>query len=382
MERAEPPDPASPPVLDDGASTAEMALPDAAAIDTLAAFRLAAARRIDPDAWAYYEATAGDPEDQTNRYADERAWARLTLLPRYLRGLGPIDASTTVGGLRLPTPLMVSPTAAHQLAHPDAELATAAGAGQAGALYVMSNSANRSAGQVGAAATGPWWMQIYLMADRERSGSFLDEAREAGARAIVLTVDYGGRIGWSKFRSSVQQRLTVESGTYPDLGWQRMTRSAEQALTPADITWVRDRSGLPVWAKGILHPADAVEAVEAGAAGIMVSNHGRRQLDGVIPAAQALPAVLDAVGGTVPVMVDGGIRSGTDVLRALALGACAVGIGRPALWGLALGGADGVRTVLELLTEELLTAMASVGVARVRDLGPHLLVGPRNENAF
>lgn len=380
MERVEPPRttiPAPPTgtLPADPSLPQAAALPDAAAIDTLAAFRLAAARRIDPDAWAYYEATAGDPEDLLNRYADERAWARMTLLPRYLRGLGEIEATTSVAELSLPTPLVVCPTAAHQLAHPDAELATAAGAGAAGALYVMSNSANRSAGQVGAAATGPWWMQIYLMADRERSGSFLDEAREAGARAIVLTVDYGGRIGWSKFRSSVQQRLTVESGTYPDLGWQRMTRAAEQALTPADITWVRDRSGLPVWAKGILHPADAVEAIEAGAAGIMVSNHGRRQLDGVIPAAQALPAVLDAVGGAVPVMVDGGIRSGTDVLRALSLGACAVGIGRPALWGLALGGADGVRTVLELLTEELLTAMASVGVARVSDIGPHLLTG-------
>lgn len=339
-------------------------------------FHQLAAQQIEPDAWAYFEATAGEPDDVHNATADERAWSRMELLPRYLRGLATIDPAVRVGDLDLPTPIVVSPTAAHSLAHPDAETATAAGAGAAGALYVLSNSATRSAEQVGTAATGPWWAQLYLMTDRARSGQYLDEVRAAGARAIVFTVDYGGRIGWSRFRSGVQQRLRVESGTYPDLGWTAMTRSADQSLTPEAITWVRDRGGLPVWVKGILHPADAVEAVEAGAAGIIVSNHGRRHLHGVIPTARALPAVLDAVGGRVPVMVDGGIRSGTDVLRALALGACAVGIGRPALWGLAVGGADGVRTVVDLLTQELVTALATVGVARVGDLGPHVLVGP------
>ena len=347
---------------------------DLTGLDSLHDFHVAASSVVHSDAWAYYEATAGDPGDADNVSADERAWSGMRLLPRYLRGLAGIDASVRLGDLTLPTPVVVSPTAAHSLAHVDAERGTAAGAGAVGALYVMSNSATSSAEQVGAAATGPWWAQIYLMTDRERSGRYLDEVRAAGASAIVLTVDYGGRIGWSKFRSGVQQRLQVESGTYPDLGWHRMTRSAEQALTAADITWVRDRSGLPVWAKGILHPADAVEAVDAGAAGLIVSNHGRRHLHGVISTARALPAVIAAVDGRVPVMVDGGVRTGTDVLRALALGACAVGIGRPALWGLAVGGADGVRAVVELLTEELLTAMASVGVAEVSALGPHLLV--------
>ncbi len=327
---------------------------------------------MDADGWGYYEAVAGDPDD-ADPSRDERAWAGLDLLPRYLRGISGTDTSIRIGDLELATPVVIAPTAAHQLAHPGAECATAAGAGAAGALYVYSSSANRSAAEVAATATGPWWAQLYLMTDRSRSQRYLDEVRAAGAGAIVFTVDYGGQIGWSRFRSTVQQRLRIESGSYPDLGWHVMTRSVEPAITPDDIAWVAKASGLPVWAKGILHPADAVEAVEAGAAGIIVSNHGRRQLDGVVPTAYALPAVVQAVDGRVPVMVDGGIRSGTDVLRALALGACAVGIGRPALWGLASGGADGVRAVLELLTDELATAMASVGVARTAQIGPHLL---------
>lgn len=338
----------------------------------VAEIRAAAQQVIDPNAWAYYEAVAGEqPAGRDSR--DSGAWSALDILPRYLRGITEIDTSVTMGDLTLPTPVTIAPTASHGLAHPDAECATARGAGAVGALYIYSTSATASAAAVGAAATGPWWAQLYLLADRARSRRYLDEVRQAGARAIVFTVDYGGSIGWSRFRSTVQQRLVTESGNYPDLGWHAMSMSVEQALTPDDIGWVADSGRLPVWVKGILHPADAALAVEAGASGIIVSNHGRRQLDGVVSTARALPAVIDAVAGRVPVMVDGGIRSGTDVLRALALGACAVGVGRPALWGLAAGGADGVAGMLTMLTEQLITAMASSGVAGTADIPADLL---------
>nr|WP_246232236.1 alpha-hydroxy acid oxidase [Nakamurella aerolata] len=312
---------------------------------------------------------------------ERAAWDRYLLRPRYLRGLPDIDTaitfrnSTGAGAgteITLPTPVFVAPTAAHGLVHPDGEVATHRGAGDA--LYIYSNSATRTPAEVGAAAAGPWWAQQYLLTDRGRSRQFLDEVREAGAGAIVLTCDFGGRIGWSRFRSVVQSRLVTDSGAYPDLGWHRMSRQVEQALAPDDIAWVADNSGLPVWAKGLLHPGDARNAVAAGAAGVMVSNHGRRQLDGVMAAVDALPAVLDTVGADVPVLVDGGVRSGADVVRALALGAAAVGIGRPALWGLAARGADGVRAVLDLLTDEFATALASSGAATAAQLTRDLLV--------
>lgn len=338
----------------------------------VAAIRAAAEQVLDPDALAYYQAVAGEqPAGGDSR--DTAAWSALDILPRYLRGITDIDTSVRIGELTLPTPVTIAPTASHGLAHPDAERATASGAGTVGALYIFSTSATASAAEVGAAAGGPWWAQLYLLTDRARSRQYLDEVRTAGAGAIVFTVDYGGQIGWSRFRSTVQQRLVTEAGNYPDLGWHRLSGSIEQSLTPDDIGWVAENSRLPVWVKGILHPADAVAAIDAGAAGIVVSNHGRRQLDGVVSTARALPAVIDAVGGRVPVMVDGGIRSGSDVLRALALGACAVGVGRPALWALAAGGAYGVAEMLTLLTAELVTAMASAGVASIADIGADLL---------
>lgn len=335
-----------------------------------------AQRSAEPDAWAYYQAVAGDPMAPAATDPEREAWDRYLLRPRYLRGLPDVDTAVSFrngdADITVPTPVFVAPTAAHGLVHPDGEVATHRGSGDA--LYLYSNSATRSPGEVGAAATGPWWAQQYLLTDRGRSRQYLDEVKAAGASAVVLTCDFGGRIGWSRFRSVVQSRLVTDAGAYPDLGWHRMSRQVEQALTPDDIGWVAGNSGLPVWAKGLLHPDDARDAVAAGAAGVIVSNHGRRQLDGVMAAVDALPGVLDAVGAEVPVLVDGGVRSGADVVRALALGAAAVGVGRPVLWGLAARGADGVRAVLDLLTDEFATALASSGAATAAQLSRDLLV--------
>jgi 4-hydroxymandelate oxidase len=333
--------------------------------------RTSARAAMDELAFAYYQATAG-PLEQADRDAD--AWQRIDLIPRVLRGTGAPDTSVQLderahrGGATLRTPVVVAASAGHGMAHPDGEIATGLGSGDAGALMVYSNSATVEVGAFGAAVSGPWWAQVYLQQDRGRSNEYLDRAVAAGAGAIVLTVDLGGPAGSASFRRSVQSRLTALPGNFPGLTWQEMSATYVAALTLDDVTAVAEHCGIPVHVKGILHPADAARAVGAGAAGIIVSNHGRRQVEGVLPTADALTAVLDAVAGRVPVMVDGGIRSGLDVLRALAHGAMTVGVGRPVLWGLAAAGRDGVAEVLTGLTAELVQAMAAAGAATPADL--------------
>lgn len=334
---------------------------------------------LDELAWAYYQSTA-DPTPADNAIPagaldpDELAWQRFDLVPRVLQGAGTPDTSVTLpdsvhrGGARLRTPVTVAATAGHGLAHPDGEIATGSAAADAGALMVYSNSATVEVGAFGAAVSGPWWAQLYLQRDRGRSRDYLDRAKAAGAGAVVLTVDLAGQAGNAPFRQTVQSRLTTQPGNFPGMTWQQMSAQYVSGLTLDDVGEIASYTGLPVHVKGVLHPTDAVRAIGAGAAGVIVSNHGRRQVSGVIPAADALAPVIDAVAGRAPVMVDGGIRSGVDVLRALALGAVAVGIGRPVLWGLASHGPDGVRSVLDGLTAELVQAMASMGATTLDDL--------------
>jgi len=332
----------------------------------------AAARRAMPDvAWNYYQATA-DPGD-SDADADAHAWAQFDVVPRVLRGAGLPDTAVTLpesahrGGATLGTPIMVSPTAAHGLAHPDAEPASGSGAAEVGALMVCSSSATTGVGTFGATMPGPWWAQVYLHRDRARSNDYLDRAVAAGAGAIVLTVDLAPPSD-APFRKTVQSQLTIRPGNFPDLTWPQLSALYELALRPSDVGEIASRTGLPVWVKGVLHPDDAVRALDAGAAGVIVSNHGRRQVAGVIPTADALGPVVRAVAGRAPVLVDGGIRSGVDVLRALALGATLVGVGRPALWALAAGGADGVSALLGELTAELAQAMAATGATTPADV--------------
>ncbi|WP_029135364.1 alpha-hydroxy acid oxidase [Nakamurella lactea] len=325
---------------------------------------------LDPAAWQYLAGTAGASETADR---DALAWHAFDLVPRFLRGLASVDTAARIGADELSTPVMVAATAAHRLAHPDAEIATAAGASAAGALMVYSSSATLEVGEFARSVTGPWWAQVYLMRDRERTRDYLRRVVAAGASALVLTVDYVGVTGTARFGSATSTPLPVRPGNYPGLSWPEMTAGIEPDLTIDDIDWVATQTGLPVWVKGVLHPADAALLAARGVAGIIVSNHGRRQLDGVLPTAHALGPVVSAVAGRVPVLVDGGIRSGADVARALALGAAGVGIGRPVLWALAAGGAAGVELLLRGLTTDLRQVMASLGAASVAGLTPDLL---------
>lgn len=322
--------------------------------------REAAQAALSPAAWAYYQAAVSSPE------LDAAAWAAASIVPRVLRGLTAVDTATTLGGAAVSTPVLIAATAAHRLADPDGERTTAGAAAAEGALMVYSSSAAVEVTDFGAAAEGPWWAQVYVMRDRAVTYDYVDRCVASGARALVVTADYPGTIASPAFRTA--SRLDAVPGNYPQWSWPEMTASIDPSLTPDVIGELAGRSGLPVHVKGVLNPQDAAIAVAAGAGGIVVSNHGRRQLDGVLPTALALRQVVEAVAGQATVTVDGGIRSGADVLRALALGAAGVGVGRPVLWGLAADGAAGVRRVLGGLTAELRQAMASVGAGSIADL--------------
>ncbi len=336
----------------------------------LVALRADAAARLAPFALAYQDGTAGHPDDADR---DAHAWRGLDLLPRVLRGLSSIDLSTSMLGLSLPTPVFVSPTAGHQLSHPQGEPETAAGTARSGMLYVYSSSASVDVVEFGRRMTGPWWAQVYLMQDRRYSDRYLERAVAAGARAIVFTVDYPGVIGDAAFRVVQGRSQAEQSPNLLPLTWPVERATIDPDMRLQDIGRIAAATGLPVVVKGIMHPLDAVAAVDAGAAAVFVSNHGRRQVAGVVPTSVALPGVVQAVAGRVPVLVDGGIRSGVDVLRALCLGATAVGVGRPVLWGLTVDGADGVDAVLTSLAAELRQAMAAVCAGTVTDLTPDLL---------
>ena len=231
-------------------------------------------------AWAYYQGVAGGPVER-----DAQAWASMFVVPRVLRGIDGLEVSTTIGGIEVATPVLVAPTAGHRMAHPDGELATAAAAAAEGALLVYSSSAAVPVTEFGAGATGPWWAQVYVMRDRGVTDDYVDRCVAAGARALVVTVDYPGAMASPAFRTSTSGRVDGTPGNYPQWSWPEMSAAIDPSLTPDIIGELARRSGLPVHVKGILHPDDAAAAVAAGAAGIVVSNHGRRQVDGVLPTA-------------------------------------------------------------------------------------------------
>jgi 4-hydroxymandelate oxidase len=341
----------------------------------LTEFRERARAVLPPEVWDYYEAGAGD---EVTLGEAEAAWRDFRLRPRVLRDVSRVDLTTRLLGTEAASPFVVAPMAFHALAHPDGECATVRGAGDAGCLTVVSTRASRTLEEVGAAATGPWWFQAYLMRDRGLTEALVQRAAAAGARAVVLTVDtpYVGRKG-----RVAGVRLAVPDEAYLVNLAQHLVpgavgrEAAEQdpSMTPDTIGRLAEVSGLPVVVKGVLRGDEATRCIEAGAAGVVVSTHGGRQLDRVVPSAHALPDVLGGVGGRVPVLVDGGIRGGTDALVALALGADAVLVGRPVLWALAAGGAGGVREALGALAEDLRHVLAVAGAARPADLDPSMV---------
>jgi 4-hydroxymandelate oxidase len=337
------------------------------------ALKAAARAALPAPSWEYYQGVAdGRPDAEP----DHEAWERIGIVPRVMQSLTGVDSTLELGGAALRTPVMVAATAAHGLAHPEGEVASSRGAAAAGALMVYSSSAAVEVGVFGAAGPGPWWAQVYLMRDRALSDDYVARCVAAGAQALVLTVDLSGGLAEAPFREDARARLSALPANFPGLGWARMTAGIDSDLRPEHISDLAEAAGLPVYVKGILHPDDATSAVDAGAAGIIVSNHGRRQVAGVIPTAVALAGVVKAVEKRVPVLVDGGIRSGGDVLRALALGATAVGVGRPVLWALATAGAAGVGSVLEGLTAELRQAMAATGAGSLTSINRSMVRVP------
>ena len=286
------------------------------------------------------------------------------------------DAATTLLGRRRPHPILVAPTAYHRLAHPDGEEATARGAAAADAIFCLSSLATAGPPEVAAAAPdGVRWFQLYVFRDRGVSHDLLDAAIDSGYEAVVITVDLpvlGIRERDIRSQYVIPDAL-ISRGAMRERGALSLLEIGElidPTLTWGDIEEFASRCDLPVLVKGVLTPEDARLAAEHGAAGVVVSNHGGRQLDTVPAGAEALPAVAEAVGDRLDVIVDGGVRRGTDVLKALALGARAVMVGRPVIWGLATGGDRGVRTVLELLLAEFDIALALAGVPRASAIGP------------
>ena len=325
---------------------------------------------VEPGPWDYYAGGAGDEVS----LADARAaWDRLRLRPRVLVDVTSRDLSTSAFGTPLSHPVIVAPVAAHDLAHPEAEPATARGAAAAGALLTLSTISSVPMEEVAAAAPdAPRWFQLYAPTDRDACQALVDRAVAAGFGAIAVTVDLplpGNR------ERDLRNGFVLHMGAHlPD---DQPTDERGIIVLPTfgwdDLAWLRSICPIPLVAKGILRADDALRAVGAGCDGIWVSNHGGRQLDTAIAGVDALPEIASAVGERALLVADGGVRRGIDVLKGLALGADLVAVGRPVLWGLAVGGAGGVQHVLEILRDELSLAMALAGCRSIAEITPDLV---------
>ncbi|HEX4723104.1 MAG TPA: alpha-hydroxy acid oxidase [Pseudonocardiaceae bacterium] len=331
-----------------------------------------AQQRLSPGVYEYFRGGAGQ---EISLAEATPAWDAVRFRPRILRDVDSVDTSVTVLGSTLRTPVMVAPMALQSECDEEAEAATARGVTKSGSLLCVSCRSSVSYPRI--AETGvPWWAQVYVLDDRGLTLELLDRAREAGAGAIVLTVDTP-LLGDRRIRTDEQLRATRDLGPhYGGIPSPSLDIGNAKDLTFTDIARVAEDARLPVLVKGVLRGDDARQAVDAGAAGVIVSTHGARQLDPVIASAAALPDVAEALGGTdAAIIVDGGIRRGTHVMAALAMGATAVFVGRPVLWALTVGGADMVNRLIDDLTAELVLAMTLAGAPTIADLSPDLLAG-------
>jgi 4-hydroxymandelate oxidase len=354
-----------------------------------------AAERLPAGVFGYF---ASGANDEVTLRENRSAYDRLPLRPRVLVDVGARDLSTSVLGRRIAMPVGIAPTAYQRLAHPDGEIATARAASGAGTLMCLSTLSNSALADVRAATGAPLWLQLYVYRDRGASRELIARAEAAGYDALVVTVDApvlgrrerdvrsgyflprdlplpnvpGGDVETSLAAAPAAPGAGAAGG--PSAIAAHFAGMMDPTLTWADLEWLRAATRLPILLKGIVRADDAARAAAAGVAGIVVSNHGARQLDTAIATIDALPEVVAAVDGRAEVLVDGGVRRGTDVLKALALGARAVLVGRPIVYGLAIGGEAGVRAVLETLWRELDLAMALCGCPTVDDVTPDLLL--------
>ena len=332
-----------------------------------------AAATLDAAALDYFATGSGEEISLADA---ERAWRDARVLPHVLRDVSSVSTDVTLAGTAMRSPIIVASAAYQTLAREGGEVETARGASDAGALMVVSTRATRRLEDIAAAAAGPWWFQVYVVRDRGLTGELVMRAKRAGATALLLTGDTPvlgrkprqGTPPVSDDMYLVNFREHLDDGADPGAALAQ-----DPSITLDAITWLRDLTGLPVLVKGVLRADDARACVEAGAAGVVVSNHGARQLDRAVSTAAALPGVAGAVAGDGAVLVDGGVRTGVDVLIALALGAQAVLVGRPVLWALACEGASGVAALLNALRDDFEHAMRLAGVRTVSEITRDLI---------
>lgn len=350
----------------------------------LAEFEEAARARLPREAYDYY---AGGANDEITLRRNREAYGEMALHYPVLRDVSARDASTEILGAKISFPVMVAPTAFHRMACAEGECAAARAAGRAGTLMVMSTLSTTTIEEAAAAASGPLWFQLYVYKDRGATADLIRRAEAAGCRALVLTVDaqvWGRREADVRNNFKLPDGLTVANlaehakqmfpAGMPGSGLAAyVAQMLDPSLSWKDLAWLRGRTKLPILLKGIVRADDAKSAVEHGADGVIVSNHGGRQLDTAPATIEALPRVVDAVAGRIPVLVDGGVRRGTDVVKALAFGAQAALVGRPILWGLAADGEEGAYRVLELLKAEFDLAMVLCGARTVGEIDKSLL---------
>jgi 4-hydroxymandelate oxidase len=357
----------------------QLVLRDCVDLDTL---EQNAQRVMRPESWVFCDTGADDEITAKDNVA---AWRKLKLRPRVLRDIVDVDTSVSLLGTRVSTPLVVAPTGRHHLFHANGERETARGAAAAGALYVMSTSGAtlvedvaKERGQGSDAA--PQWFQLYMQPDRNATGALLDRCVKAGFTALVLTVDQPVP-GWSPRAGRTPVIPSPDIRSVNMVG-QPIAKTAYDpdrkglAMFPTnftDLEWLVKRCAMPVVVKGVLRGDDARRCVDCGVKGIMVSNHGGRHLDTTVTTAEVLPEIVEAVGASAEVYVDGGIRRGTDIVKALALGARAVLLGRPPLWGVSVAGADGVRMVMDHMKDEMIRAMRLCGANSLAALTPDLV---------
>jgi 4-hydroxymandelate oxidase len=317
---------------------------------------------------AVYEYVAGGAGDEYSIRANEESYQRIFLRPRVLRSAGPVDLGQELFGRHLPAPVLLAPAAYQRLVHPQGEIGSVQGAIRHGVPFVLSSNATVSIEETMAIPGARCWFQLYVQGDRGFTRDSIARVEAAGCEAVCVTVDtpvLGLRPRQMRAGFGIPAEVPLPHAA-------RLRAASDpgrhSAVTWRDVDWLRSVVKSKLLLKGILHPADAELAIRAGADGIMVSNHGGRNLDTIIPTIEALPDITQQVADRVPLLIDGGIRRGTDALKALLRGANAVLIGRPYIYALAIGGADGVARCLSLLIEELRLALALVGAACLRDL--------------
>lgn len=359
---------------------------------SLTELEVAAREKLSPEAYSYVAGGAGTEDTMRENLAAFRRWR---LVPRMLRDVEARDLSVEILGTKLPAPVMLAPIGIQELMHPDKEIATARAAASVGIPIVLSTAASTPVEEV-AEVMGdvPRWYQLYWPRDPELAASFLKRAEAAGYSAIVVTLDtttlawrprdlshgflpFLSGQGVAQYTSDPVFRAGLEKSPEEDPGSAALhwvQNFSNPAYTWDDLAYLRDNTSLPILLKGILHPDDARRALDHGMAGIIVSNHGGRQLDGEIATLDALPAVREAVGPDVVVLLDSGVRSGSDAIKAIALGANAVLLGRPYAWGLAVGGEAGVRQVIKSFLAELDLSMALTGLTSIDQVDRDCLV--------